>query len=201
MEQYSFGYWLKLKRKALDLTREELAKQVGYSAATIRKIEDEERHPSAQVVERLAEIFKIPPGERQDFLRFTRGDWKFAPGENAEESPWRPPAKPHRSNIPATTTSLVAREQEISLVREYFSKDDIRLVTLVGPPGIGKTRLSVEVARASLHDFPEGVFFVPLALLDNPNSIASAIIQALGYIESGNHPPADQLKEGMGNKQ
>ena len=201
MEQRSFGYWLRRKRKALDLTREELAKQVGYSAATIRKIEDEERHPSAQVVERLAEIFKIPPGERQDFLRFARGDLKFAPGENAAESPWHPTAKPHRSNIPATTTSLVAREQEISLVREYFSKDDIRLVTLVGPPGIGKTRLSVEVARASLHDFPDGVFFVPLALLDNPNSIASAIIQALGYIESSNNPPANQLKESLGNKQ
>jgi len=43
MEQHSFGYWLRLKRKALDLTREDLAKQVGYSAATIRKIEDEER--------------------------------------------------------------------------------------------------------------------------------------------------------------
>jgi transcriptional regulator with XRE-family HTH domain len=63
MEQQSFGYWLKLKRKALDLTREELAAHVGYSAATIRKIEDEERHPSAQVVERLAEIFSIPAEE------------------------------------------------------------------------------------------------------------------------------------------
>ena len=60
MNQHSFGYWLKLKRKALDLTREELAKRVGYSAATIRKIEDEERHPSAQVAERMAEFFKIP---------------------------------------------------------------------------------------------------------------------------------------------
>ena len=60
MEQYSFGYWLRRKRKALDLTREELAAQIGYSAATVRKIEDDERHPSAQMVERLAEVFKIP---------------------------------------------------------------------------------------------------------------------------------------------
>ena len=79
MEQQSFGYWLKLKRKALDLTREELAERVGYSAATIRKIEDEERHPSAQAVGRLAEVFQIPQNERPDFLRFARGDWKSAP--------------------------------------------------------------------------------------------------------------------------
>ena len=201
MEQQSFGYWLKLKRKALDLTREDLAKQVGYSAATIRKIEDEERHPSAQVVERLAEVLKIPQNERTDFLRFARGDLKSAPVETDEDHPWRASTKSPRSNIPATTTSLIAREKEIADVREYLSQDDIRLVTLIGPPGIGKTRLSIETARASLRDFPDGVFFVPLALVDDPNSIPSAIIPALGYMESGRNAPEEQLKESIGQKQ
>lgn len=200
MEQQSFGSWLKLKRKALDLTREDLAKQVGYSAATIRKIEDEERHPSTQVVERLAEILKIPQNERTDFLRFARGDLKSAPVEIDETLPWRTSGKSPRSNIPATATSLIAREQELSLVREYLTKDDIRLVTLMGPPGIGKMRLSIEVARASSHDFPDGVFFVPLALLDNPNSIPSAIIQVLGYMENGHLSVEDQLVKGIGDK-
>ena len=201
MEQYSFGYWLKLKRKALDLTREELAKQVGYSAATIRKIEDEERSPSAQVVERLVEVFKIPQNERTDFLRFARGDLKSAPVQADEERPWRASGKSPRSNIPATTTSLIAREKEIALVREYLSRDDIRLVTLMGPPGIGKTRLSIEVARASSHDFPDGVFFVPLATLDDPASIPSAIIQALGYLEGGHLSAIYQLMKGISDKQ
>src|SRR6185503_12630421 len=133
----SFGEWLKRKRKALDLTREELAKQVGYSAATIRKIEDEERSPSAQVVERLVEVFRIPQNERIDFLRFARGDLKSAHVDIDQNLPWRASSKVPRSNIPATTTSLIAREKEIALVREYLSKDDIRLVTLIGPPGIG----------------------------------------------------------------
>ena len=201
MEQHSFGYWLKLKRKALDLTREDLAKQVGYSAATIRKIEDEERYPSAQVVERLAEVFKIPQDERTDFLRFARGDLKSPPAETDEDRPWRASSKSPRSNIPATTTSLIAREKEIALVREYLSEDAIRLVTLIGPPGIGKTRLSIEAARASLPDFRDGVFFAPLTLLDDPSLIASAIIQALGYMERGSNSPEDQLKESIGNKQ
>ena len=201
MEQYSFGYWLKLKRKALDLTREELAKQVGYSAATIRKIEDEERSPSAQVVERLAEVFQIPQNERTDFLRFARGDLKSARVEIDETRPWHTTGKSPRSNIPATTTSLIAREKEIADVRKYLAQDDIRLVTLIGPPGIGKTRLSIECARASLSDFADGIFFVALAPLDNPSHIAPAIAQALGFVGLTNISTVEQLKEGIGEKQ
>ena len=200
MEQHSFGYWLRLKRKALDLTREELAERAGYSAATIRKIEDEERRPSGQIVERLADIFKIPQNEREAFLQFARGGSKFSPAQIVENLPWRASGTSPRSNIPAITTSLIAREKEIALVREYLTKDDIRLVTLMGPPGIGKTRLSIEAAREVLPDFSDGVFFATLALLDDPHSIASAIIQALGYMESGESAPEDQLIESIGQK-
>src|ERR1041385_8746177 len=94
MEQYSFGYWLKLQRKALDLTRAELAERIGYSAATIRKVEDEERRPSAQIVERLAEIFNIPANERKSFLRFARGELRSAPAETKVNFPWHTSAKP-----------------------------------------------------------------------------------------------------------
>src|SRR6266498_883955 len=201
MEQHSFGYWLRLKRKALDLTREELAERVGYSAATIRKIEDEERHPSAQIVERLAEIFNISPNERKEFLEFARGDWKSAPHEIVEEIPWHASNKSARSNLPATVTSLVGREKEIADVREYLLKTDIRLVTLMGPPGIGKTRLSLETARACWFDFPDGIFFVALAPLDDPSLILRAIIQALGYIEAANMSAEKQLVGGIGDKQ
>lgn len=201
MEQYTFGYWLELKRKALDFTREELAERIGYSAATVRKIEDEERRPSTQFAERLAELFNIRQDERESFLRFARGEWKSAPVDTNEDQPWRASAKPPRSNIPATTTSLIGRAPDIAHLREYLSRDDVRLVTLIGPPGIGKTRLSIEAARTLLSDFQDGVFFVALALLNDPNSIASAIIQALGYMESGVNAPADQLKDSIGQKQ
>ena len=201
MEQHSFGHWLRLKRKALDLTREELAKRVGYSAATIRKIEDEERHPSQQVVERLAEFFHIPPDQRTAFLRFARGDWKSISVETNEDLPWRASTKAPRSNIPATTTSLIGRASDIALVREYLSNNEIRLVTLIGPPGIGKTRLSIESARVLLSDFPDGVFFVALAPLNDPSLIAVTVAQALGYVGSGNIPTDEQLKEGIRDKQ
>jgi predicted ATPase/DNA-binding XRE family transcriptional regulator len=201
MEQQSFGYWLRLKRKALDLTREELAEQVGYSAATIRKIEDEERHPSAQIVEQLAEIFNIPPNERIDFLRFARGDWKSAPSESIEDSPWRTSTKSTRSNLPATVTSLVGRDKQIADLREYLSNDDIRLVTLMGPPGVGKTRLSLEVAREVLTDFPDGVFFVALAPLSDSTLIASTIAHTLSYVEAKNLSANEQLMNGIRDRQ
>jgi transcriptional regulator with XRE-family HTH domain len=87
--EVSFGEWLRRRRKARDLTREALADRVGCSVATVRKIEAEERRPSAQIVERLADIFEIPAEERAVFLRFARGDWRAAPTDKAEEAPWR----------------------------------------------------------------------------------------------------------------
>jgi predicted ATPase/DNA-binding CsgD family transcriptional regulator/DNA-binding XRE family transcriptional regulator/Tfp pilus assembly protein PilF len=201
MEQHSFGYWLKLKRKALDLTREELAERVGYSAATVRKIEDEERPPSEQVVEHLAEFFHIPPEERAAFLRFARGDWQFPPTEIKEVTPWHISAKSPRSNLPASISSLIGREQAIADIRNYLSTEDIRLVTLIGPPGIGKTRLSIEAARAELYDFQAGVFFIGLAPLEDANLVAPAIAQTLSVVEIQNRSPLERLKDGIGDKQ
>lgn len=70
----SFGAWLKRQRKASDLTQEQLADQVGCSAIAIRKIEAEERRPSAQIAERLAQIFNIPKNEQKTFRDFARGN-------------------------------------------------------------------------------------------------------------------------------
>ena len=199
MEAHSFGYWLRLKRKALDLTREGLADRVGCSAATIQKLEEEERRPSTQIAERLAEIFSIPTHEQTDFLRFARGDLRFAP-ETKEDFPWRTPSKSTRSNLPAPVTSLIGREREIVDVRECLLRTDIRLVTLIGPPGIGKTRLSIEAAHESFNDFPDGVFFIALATLNDPNFLAQALIQALGYVENRDFPATKQLIEGIAEK-
>lgn len=201
MQAHSFGNWLKTRRKARDLTQLQLADQVGCSAAAIRKLEAEERRPSAQIVERLAEIFEIPRNERANFLRFARGDVQSVPAEIKEDFPWKAPGVLTPSNLPATVTSLIGREKEIADVRNYLSKNDIRLVTLIGPPGIGKTRLSIESARALMSDFSNGVFFVTLALLDDPSMIPQTVAQSLGYVGTRNIPITDQLREGIGRKQ
>src|SRR5258707_11738984 len=129
LEENSFGSWLRLQRKALDLTRVALADRVSCSAATIRKIEAEERRPSAQIVERLADIFSIPPDERMAFLRFARGDRQASPRNSLAERPWRSANRPAPSILPLTTTTLIGRAQDIQQVRGYLLNPDIRLVT------------------------------------------------------------------------
>lgn len=201
MEAHSFGYWLRLKRKALDLTREGLAQRVGCSAGTIQKLEEEERRPSAGMAQRLSEIFNIPPNERPAFLRFARGELHSQIAEMQEDAPWNTSAKLPPSHLPIMVTSLIGREKEIAEVHKYLLSPDIHLVTLIGPPGIGKTRLSIGAARAALSDFPEGVFFVPLASLDSPTLLPVTVAQAMGYVGAGNISTLEQLKEGIGNKQ
>ena len=201
MEAHSFGYWLRLKRKALDLTREGLAQRVGCSTGTIQKLEEEERRPSVGMAERLAEIFHIQPNEQPAFLRFARGELHSQIAETLEAEPWNTPANLPRSNLPIMVTSLIGREKEIAEVHNYLLSPDVHLVTLTGPPGIGKTRLSIESARRALPDFPQGVFFVALAPYDSPTLIAVTVAQAMGYVGAVNISTMGQLKEGIGNKQ
>ena len=65
----SFGYWLRRRRKALDLTQDALARQAGCALGTLKKIESDERRPSRQLAERLADCMAIPTGERAAFLK------------------------------------------------------------------------------------------------------------------------------------
>src|SRR5262245_24734883 len=72
-EQFSFGVWVRQRRRALDLTREELAAQVGCAVATIRHIETDERRPSKQLAARLADCLQVSAEERPAFLQAARG--------------------------------------------------------------------------------------------------------------------------------
>src|SRR5262245_40564173 len=69
----SFGYWIRRQRKALDLTQQALAEQVGCSLAAIKKIESDERRPSRQIAERIADILGVPSSQREICLEVARG--------------------------------------------------------------------------------------------------------------------------------
>ena len=200
MATVSFGEWLRRQRKARGLTQDQLALQISCSTSALKKIEAEERRPSTQIVEQLADFFDIPQVDRAAFLRFARGDWQSTPIEIKRALPWHTSTEPPLSNLPARLTSLIGREREIADVYEYLSKVDIRLVTLIGPPGIGKTRLSIEVARGAVSEFPGGVFFVALAPLEDPNLIAPTICQTLGFAEAIDQYPLRRLEKGIGEK-
>jgi predicted ATPase/DNA-binding XRE family transcriptional regulator len=198
--EISFGEWLRRQRKAQGWTQEQLALQVSCSVSALRKIEADQRRASVQTAELFAKAFNISPNERSAFQKFARGEWQSASSQFIEEAPWRSSPSP-RLNIPSPVTSLIGREQEIAEIREYLLKPDVRLVTLVGPPGIGKTRLSLASAHEALANFLDGVFFVALAPLEDPSLIAPAILQVLGYIETKNKSGVEQIVDGIGDKQ
>jgi predicted ATPase len=101
--------------------------------------------------------------------------------------------RPH--NLPVQPTPLVGREAEITAIRRQLEQRDIRLVTLTGPGGIGKTRLGLQVAAELVDVFNHGVLFVPLSAVTDPALVPSAIAQALGVQEEGGQPLVAQLQE------
>jgi WD40 repeat protein/predicted ATPase/DNA-binding SARP family transcriptional activator len=96
-------------------------------------------------------------------------------------------------NLPAALTPLVGREAELSQLVAWLKRPDCRLITLVGPGGIGKTRLALELASRHVTDFADGVFLVRLAPIHDPEVVASAIVQTLGFKESGGQSPQELL--------
>ncbi len=193
----SFGRWLLQRRKALDLTRDNLSHCVACSAATIRKIEAEERRPSKEIAERLAECLAIAPDERLAFLRFARGEpaqqLPTPLGRPADPAPWRVHPRPP-SNLPASLTPLIGREQEAAAVGDLLSRPRVRLLTLTGTGGIGKTRLSVQIATDLLDAFTDGVWFIDLAPISDPDLVAATIARTLGVKQTGRQALIEHLK-------
>jgi predicted ATPase/class 3 adenylate cyclase len=98
------------------------------------------------------------------------------------------------NNLPAQPTPLIGRERELGEVRDLLRGEGVRLLTLTGPGGIGKTRLGLQVGAELLDEFEDGVFFVALAPITDPALVASAIAEPLGVVEAGEQPLEESLK-------
>src|SRR5262245_17193581 len=103
-------------------------------------------------------------------------------------------------NLPHQTTSFIGRQTEIGEIGRLLDSPTCQLLTLVGPGGIGKTRLAIEVAREQQQKFPDGVWFVSLAPLTAPDQIATAIVNALN-IQVGGQPLLEEILKFLQNSQ
>lgn len=170
----SFGAWLTRRRQSLHLQRTELAARIGCAVVTLRKIEADERRPSRQVAELLAEHLGIPAHERSLFVRVARGELRVELLDTAQ------PQSPAPSTLPRPVTTLAGREREVESVRELLSRPEVRLLTLLGPPGVGKSRLALEVAAAPGGSFADGVVYADLASLAEADLALPTLAQTLG---------------------
>ena len=105
-----------------------------------------------------------------------------------------------KTNLPAQATAFVGREQEGARLRALFQRPDVRLITITGPGGIGKTRLALEVARSLTDTFDDGVWLVKLASVADPNLIVPEIGRVLGAPDRAEGLSITGLQQHVGDK-
>lgn len=161
-----FGAWVRRRRRARDLTQQQLGDLVGCATITVRKIETGERRPSRAMAERLADVLGVDVDERARFVAAARS-WSAPRGLD----PLGDPAGP--APLPASLTDLVGRDREMSDLARLLAitGGPARLVTVTGPPGVGKTRLAIEVARQAGREHDVSPAFVSLAAETDPAEI------------------------------
>lgn len=194
----SFGHWLKVQRVALRLTQADLAKRIGYSTVTVRKLESDDLRPSRQIAEQLAAHLELAPENRLDFIRFAQGAAaakKMSPFVSHSGRQQSSKIAHHSSTqLPIPLTPLVGREADVMNVERLVLHTNVRLVSLTGAGGIGKTRLGLEVAHAVLEHFPDGLYFVDLTPITDSSLVAATIASTIGLHETGGQSLLEALK-------
>lgn len=171
----AFAELLRRHRLAADLTQEALADRAVMSERTIRSLERGENRPQKDTARRLAAAL----GLRGEVLAQFVATATPAPRRRSSPSMQRP------GWLPVPPTTLVGREDEVAAVAALLQRDDLRLITLTGAGGVGKTRLALEAARLVQDQLPDGVVFVPLASLPDPNLVLPTVARVLGLTEHG----------------
>ena len=173
------------RRRMLDLTQQALADQIGCAHITLRRIESGTLKPSKELALILLEKLGVPQADREAWLRFARGLSGFP--ETSVNSEIRKPV----TNLPTLLTSFIGRKKELQEVVNLIAKH--HLVTLTGSGGVGKTRLSLQVAQQVLDHYPDGVWLVDFAPILDPLLVPRTTAITIGLRHEPERPVIDML--------
>ena len=170
-EELAFEAWLRKQRRALDLSRQAFADQIGCAEVTLRRIEAGTLKPSKELAGIILETLGIPQSQYSQWISFARG---------LSSLPTQSPLSSNKpeSNLPISLTSFVGREKEQAQVINLISKH--RLLTLTGSGGVGKTRFARKLGEQLLENYADGVWLVELASLNDPTLIPQTAAMAFG---------------------
>jgi predicted ATPase len=195
----SFGELLRFLRERAELSQKQLALEVGYHYSYMSRIEKNQRIPDpTTLMARFVPALYLE-GEPEWTARLL--ELAGGAGSKTASSPpsapnVRPTAPPtalpifdlSSSNLPMILTSLLGRDNEVVALTDLLARSDVRLVTLIGPPGVGKTRLAAHVAAQMAGQFAHGPLFVDLTAIPDVASFLPTLAQALGIWETSDAP-------------
>lgn len=186
----AFGPWLRRHRQYMGFSRSELARRINYSVDALKKVESEVRVPSEVMARLLAAHLEVPETLREAFVRFARtGQWERSLESLNRRMSQRVLGRSKRNlptlRLPALGPALIGRSVLVDHIRALLDDPSIRLITLHGPPGVGKSRLAIEIAWLSRGYYQDGVCFVNLSSVKQVMLLPSAIAMALEIPDFG----------------
>ena len=194
-EHSDFAHLLRRARRAAGLTQEQLAGRSGMSARGISDLErGVRRAPRKSTIDLLADALRLTLEERASWERARSAATRRAPRSTSA-------TEPAQEAVPRPLTTFVGRERELAEIRKRLADPAIRLLTLTGTGGIGKTRLASEAARAIVDLFPDGVAFVSLAAVRDTALVPATIAEAFDVRSAGNQPVLDVLRTTLGPRE
>ncbi len=210
-EDVAFGMVLLEYRTAAGLTQVQLAERAGLSPDAISALESgKRRSPRVSTIEQIATALELSAQERHKFVTAARGMGKTgatAPSNTTSgvsDGPTRDAVPDARGRLRSWAarfdpTPLVGRLDELDIILHRLQVEHVRLLTLTGPAGVGKTRLALAAAArlSATERFPDGITLVDLTAVRDPALVLSTIAQALGLLDIGSRPLLERVTDAL----